>query len=210
MLCRPKESNGERSSSSIVAACGIYMKDILEAAPVDKYFELYKPGASAVPGPIAPQRAQHACSDLGAVPLARLSRQLSDASASISTQAAGRRAASSAWPSRSWSLTKCGTAPWPAAAFQQAVSNRRRRGASLLAVAACRRCWFLPACDTTTQACGDLIPLAPCPSSCSSVLGLLVKVGVSAAVAAAAYAVLSKQGVLKQKQEPVPVKGKKK
>jgi hypothetical protein len=45
MLCRPKESNGERSSSSIVAACGIYMKDILEAAPVDKYFELYKPGA---------------------------------------------------------------------------------------------------------------------------------------------------------------------
>jgi hypothetical protein len=44
------------------------------------------------------------------------------------------------------------------------------------------------------------------------VLGLLVKVGVSAAVAAAAYAVLSKQGVLKQKQkeEPVPVKGKKK
>lgn len=44
MLCRPKETAGERSSSSIMAACGIYMKDILEAAPVDKYFELYKPG----------------------------------------------------------------------------------------------------------------------------------------------------------------------
>lgn len=26
MLCRPKETSGERSSTSIVAACGIYMK----------------------------------------------------------------------------------------------------------------------------------------------------------------------------------------
>lgn len=26
MLCRPKEASGERSSTSIVAACGIYMK----------------------------------------------------------------------------------------------------------------------------------------------------------------------------------------
>lgn len=26
MLCRPKEGGGERSSTSIVAACGIYMK----------------------------------------------------------------------------------------------------------------------------------------------------------------------------------------
>ncbi|KAI7845712.1 hypothetical protein COHA_000826 [Chlorella ohadii] len=50
MLCRPKEASGERSSTSIVAACGIYMKDILEAAPVDKYFELYKPGGGAAGG----------------------------------------------------------------------------------------------------------------------------------------------------------------
>lgn len=50
MLCRPKETSGERSSTSIVAACGIYMKDILEAAPVDKYFELYKPGGGAAGG----------------------------------------------------------------------------------------------------------------------------------------------------------------
>lgn len=51
MLCRPKGAAGtERSSSSIVAACGIYMKDILEAAPVDKYFELYKPGGGSAGG----------------------------------------------------------------------------------------------------------------------------------------------------------------
>ncbi|EFN55137.1 expressed protein [Chlorella variabilis] len=51
MLCRPKEvGEGGRSSSSIVAACGIYMKDILEAAPVDKYFELYKPGGGSAGG----------------------------------------------------------------------------------------------------------------------------------------------------------------
>lgn len=50
MLCRPKQAGSERSSSSIVAACGIYMKDILEAAPVDKYFELYKPGGGSAGG----------------------------------------------------------------------------------------------------------------------------------------------------------------
>ncbi|KAL4428126.1 hypothetical protein ABPG75_002215 [Micractinium tetrahymenae] len=49
MLCRPKQAGSERSSS-IVAACGIYMKDILEAAPVDKYFELYKPGGGSAGG----------------------------------------------------------------------------------------------------------------------------------------------------------------
>lgn len=41
ILCR-KERN-ESSSSSVIAACGIYMTDILEAVPIDKYFELFKP-----------------------------------------------------------------------------------------------------------------------------------------------------------------------
>ena len=34
MLCRPKQTGGERSSSSIVAACGIYMK-VRSAAQTD-------------------------------------------------------------------------------------------------------------------------------------------------------------------------------
>ena len=42
LLCRPRPA-GERGSS-IVAACGIYMRDILDAVPIDKYFELFKPG----------------------------------------------------------------------------------------------------------------------------------------------------------------------
>ncbi|KAI3428718.1 hypothetical protein D9Q98_007542 [Chlorella vulgaris] len=48
MLCRPK--GAERSSTSIVAACGIYMKDLLDAGPVDKYFELFKPGGGKAGG----------------------------------------------------------------------------------------------------------------------------------------------------------------
>lgn len=48
LLCRPKNS-GDRSSS-IVAACGIYMRDIMEAVPIDKYFELFKPGHGAEGG----------------------------------------------------------------------------------------------------------------------------------------------------------------
>lgn len=49
LLCRQKHS-GERQGTSIVAACGIYMKDILDAVPIDKYFELFKPGAGAEGG----------------------------------------------------------------------------------------------------------------------------------------------------------------
>jgi len=46
LLCqpKPKKSAGEKQSSVVLAACGIYMKDILEAVPIDKYFELFKPG----------------------------------------------------------------------------------------------------------------------------------------------------------------------
>lgn len=48
LLCRPKPP-GERGSS-IVSACGIYMRDILDAVPIDKYFELFKPGEGAEGG----------------------------------------------------------------------------------------------------------------------------------------------------------------
>ena len=44
LLCQPKKrQEGEKPSSIVLAACGIYMKDILEAVPIDKYFELFKP-----------------------------------------------------------------------------------------------------------------------------------------------------------------------
>jgi hypothetical protein len=48
LLCRPKPA-GERGSS-ILAACGIYMRDILDACPIDKYFELFKPGEGSEGG----------------------------------------------------------------------------------------------------------------------------------------------------------------
>eukprot|EP00887_Chlorella_sp_A99_P002540 scaffold6.g2540.t1 len=49
MLCREKRS-GDKVGTSIVAACGIYMRDILDAVPIDKYFELFKPGVGAEGG----------------------------------------------------------------------------------------------------------------------------------------------------------------
>jgi hypothetical protein len=42
MLCKEKRSGGN-TGTSVVAACGIYVDDILEAVPIDKYFELFKP-----------------------------------------------------------------------------------------------------------------------------------------------------------------------
>ncbi|CAD7702723.1 unnamed protein product [Ostreobium quekettii] len=48
MLCKekPRDATGTRRKTDILAACGIYVKDILEAVPIDKYFELFKPGDS--------------------------------------------------------------------------------------------------------------------------------------------------------------------
>ena len=40
--------------SSIVAACGIYMRDIIDAVPIDKYFEMFKPGGCQRRGLCAP------------------------------------------------------------------------------------------------------------------------------------------------------------
>lgn len=42
MLCREKFS-GSKRGTSVIAACGIFVNDILEAVPIDKYFELFKP-----------------------------------------------------------------------------------------------------------------------------------------------------------------------
>eukprot|EP00199_Chlamydomonas_sp_CCMP681_P006267 CAMPEP_0119109010 /NCGR_PEP_ID=MMETSP1180-20130426/16759_1 /TAXON_ID=3052 ORGANISM="Chlamydomonas cf sp, Strain CCMP681" /NCGR_SAMPLE_ID=MMETSP1180 /ASSEMBLY_ACC=CAM_ASM_000741 /LENGTH=217 /DNA_ID=CAMNT_0007094703 /DNA_START=119 /DNA_END=772 /DNA_ORIENTATION=+ len=44
MLCREKLSAGKRGTA-VIAACGIYVSDILDAVPIDKYFELFKPNA---------------------------------------------------------------------------------------------------------------------------------------------------------------------
>lgn len=43
MVCREKIQNGKRGTS-VLAACGIYVQDILGATPIDKFFELFKPG----------------------------------------------------------------------------------------------------------------------------------------------------------------------
>ncbi|KAL6779845.1 hypothetical protein ACKKBG_A13965 [Auxenochlorella protothecoides x Auxenochlorella symbiontica] len=43
MLCQEKKSDERPARSSVVAACGIYIRDLLEAVPVDKYFELFQP-----------------------------------------------------------------------------------------------------------------------------------------------------------------------
>lgn len=46
MLCKekPRDGSGSRRNTAILAACGIFVKDILESVPIDKYFELFKPG----------------------------------------------------------------------------------------------------------------------------------------------------------------------
>ncbi|BDA41887.1 hypothetical protein COCOBI_02-6850 [Coccomyxa sp. Obi] len=49
MLCREKRS-GTRVGTSVIAACGIFVNDIMDAVPIDKYFELFKPGAGGEGG----------------------------------------------------------------------------------------------------------------------------------------------------------------
>ncbi|CAD7699610.1 unnamed protein product [Ostreobium quekettii] len=50
MLCkeRPRDAStgAQRRNTAILAACGIYVKDVLEAVPIDKYFELFKPSTA--------------------------------------------------------------------------------------------------------------------------------------------------------------------
>jgi len=45
MLCKEKARDAtSKKSASVVAACGIFVKDIIDAVPIDKAFELFKPG----------------------------------------------------------------------------------------------------------------------------------------------------------------------
>eukprot|EP00798_Chlamydomonas_sp_ICE-L_P000617 gene617-2048_t len=49
MLCREKFL-GQKKGTAVISACGIYVNDILEAAPIDKYFELFKPSGGGEGG----------------------------------------------------------------------------------------------------------------------------------------------------------------
>jgi hypothetical protein len=42
MLCKEKKT-GNRTGTSCVSACGIFIDDILQAVPINKFFELFKP-----------------------------------------------------------------------------------------------------------------------------------------------------------------------
>ena len=42
IACRTSP-NGQRSETTVVAACGLFIKDVLSYVPIDKYFELFKP-----------------------------------------------------------------------------------------------------------------------------------------------------------------------
>lgn len=44
LLCRKTNKDG-KERVTVVTACGIFVNDILEAAPIDKYFEMFKPGS---------------------------------------------------------------------------------------------------------------------------------------------------------------------
>jgi hypothetical protein len=49
MLCREK-FQGTKKGTSVIAACGIFVDDIIDAVPIDKYFELFKPNAGGEGG----------------------------------------------------------------------------------------------------------------------------------------------------------------
>jgi len=51
MLCRHKiSSTSGKLSTSVIAACGIFVDDIVGAVPIDKYFELFKPNGGGEGG----------------------------------------------------------------------------------------------------------------------------------------------------------------
>lgn len=49
LLCREQTANGKRTVH-VVTACGIFVQHILDAAPIDKYFEMFKPGSGSEGG----------------------------------------------------------------------------------------------------------------------------------------------------------------
>lgn len=54
MLCKDKVTQlpdgSTKRGTQVLAACGIYVSDILDAVPIDKYFELFRPGAGGEGG----------------------------------------------------------------------------------------------------------------------------------------------------------------
>ncbi|KIZ01819.1 hypothetical protein MNEG_6139 [Monoraphidium neglectum] len=54
MLCKDKftqlPDGSTKRGTQVLAACGIYVSDILDAVPIDKYFELFRPGAGGEGG----------------------------------------------------------------------------------------------------------------------------------------------------------------
>ncbi|KAI8467301.1 MAG: hypothetical protein J3K34DRAFT_395121 [Monoraphidium minutum] len=54
MLCKDKYTQlpdgSTKRGTQVIAACGIYVSDILDAVPIDKYFELFKPGVGGEGG----------------------------------------------------------------------------------------------------------------------------------------------------------------
>eukprot|EP00877_Chromochloris_zofingiensis_P012431 jgi/Chrzof1/7441/Cz02g24050.t1 len=54
MLCKDKlmtsNSGTQKRGTTVLAACGIYVNDILDAVPIDKYFELFKPAGGGEGG----------------------------------------------------------------------------------------------------------------------------------------------------------------
>lgn len=43
MVVRDRPQPGATKKATVLAACGIFVKEILPAVPIDKYFELFKP-----------------------------------------------------------------------------------------------------------------------------------------------------------------------
>ncbi|CAG9465539.1 unnamed protein product [Pedinophyceae sp. YPF-701] len=43
IVCRSVKAPDGTQKHSVIAACGLYIKDVIAVAPIDKYFDLYKP-----------------------------------------------------------------------------------------------------------------------------------------------------------------------
>lgn len=50
MLCRERDLAAGKKGTQVMAACGIFVSDIVDAVPIDKYFELFKPGGGGEGG----------------------------------------------------------------------------------------------------------------------------------------------------------------
>ncbi|KAK9801424.1 hypothetical protein WJX73_010718 [Symbiochloris irregularis] len=87
MLCRERKSQSTGKISAVVmAACGIYVREILENVPIDKHFELFKPQSGAAGGSIhihaeyrlseTPENGHHNYGGLATVPSGYISDEV--------------------------------------------------------------------------------------------------------------------------------------